>query len=541
MSTARRPHVARSAATPQRTAPAPAAAGRPAGRVLNGYLLLAALGIGCYFLLPPAAQNLGFIVSNVVALTAVLGARRAGLLSPGPGWPLIAAFPAATGVGNAIYFVNDTVRHVDPFPSPGDGFFLAAYLLLAAGLLRLHQQRTGARDQAAVLDSAIITLGVAAASWVVFMAPVLHDAAAPLLERLTALGYPVADMLVVAVAARFFLARGRGPAFRLLGTVVLLMLVADSTFAVLNLLGAYSTGHLVDTLILGYNLGWGAVALHPGAAALAAPAPPAAVRPSWRRLGSLTVASLTAPTVLVVQLLTRHTDGIVVTALGGMLLFLLVVLRMAGLVQRLETTLAERQLLQAELEHRALHDELTGLANRRCFVTAARAALDAAPRGGVTVLFIDLDRFKAVNDTLGHAAGDRLLMATADRLRQATGTGDVVARLGGDEFAVLLHGADPRARERTAAALAHPVRAHGLELSISASIGVATSQPGDEVDDLLHAADTGMYTAKQDNHRRHHSHPAPSAPAAPAVPAQAAPRPGTPASGLPPRGARLVS
>jgi len=470
------------------------------------YIAFGMAFIATYFLLPSALQNLAFIASNVCAVVVIFFCSRRRGLSPRGGWLLLGCFPVATAIGNCIYFVNDSVLHVAPFPSVGDGFFLGGYVLLGVGLLRLQQARTTGRDLPALLDTAIITIGFAAASWVFFLAPLLREEL-PLLERLAALGYPVADVLVLAVAARFFLAqRRRGSAFVVLAATVVCMLIADTTFAVLNLLGTYSTGHPVDALILSYNLGWGAVALHPRASELSVAPAPGTVRPSWWRLAALTIASLIAPTAVVAQVVTGDVQGLVVTSAVAAMLFLLVVLRMAGLVHQLEHALTERRALAAELEHRVAHDELTGLANRSMFTRNVQSALDQRPGGGVTVLFLDLDRFKAVNDTLGHAAGDLLLQVTAARLVTHLATGDTIARLGGDEFAVLL-GPDP-VRDGEAVVLAlieamdRPVPVHGLDLFITASIGAGVARAGDTVEDLLHAADTEMYAHKMRVDRR---------------------------------------
>jgi diguanylate cyclase (GGDEF)-like protein len=469
------------------------------------YIAFGLTFIAAYFMLPQTAQNLAFIASNLCAALVIFACARRRSLTPRRGWLLLASFPIATAIGNSIYFVNDSVLHVAPFPSVGDGFFLGAYLLLAAGLLRLQHARTAARDLPAWLDTAIITIGFGAASWVLFLAPVLHEDLS-VLARLTALGYPVADVMVLAVAARFFLARRRrGPAFAVLAATVVAMLVADTAFAVLNLLGAYSTGHPIDALILSYNLGWGALALHPRADELSGAPSPGAARPTWWRLSALTVASLLAPTAVVAQIATGNARALVVTSVASALLFLLVVARMAGLVHQLERALAQRRSLAAELEYLVAHDHLTGLANRRMFTTELRTALEHHPGGGVTVLFLDLDRFKAVNDTMGHAAGDLLLQVTAARLIAALGERDVIARLGGDEFAVLLGEPAPDVSAVLAtlvATLDRPVPMHGLDLQVTASIGAGVSRAGDSVEDLLHAADTAMYTDKTRVDRR---------------------------------------
>jgi diguanylate cyclase (GGDEF)-like protein len=174
----------------------------------------------------------------------------------------------------------------------------------------------------------------------------------------------------------------------------------------------------------------------------------------------------------------------------------------------LETRLLHHALQQANkglaerLVHQAHHDPLTGLANRLLFhERVERAVLRVARGERVAVLFLDLDHFKAVNDSLGHAEGDRLLESVARRLLQATRGCDTVARLGGDEFGILLEGMAremdaPVVIERLTSALRRPIILQGREVIIGASIGVAYVEPGQGVDDVLRNADLAMYHAK---------------------------------------------
>jgi diguanylate cyclase (GGDEF)-like protein len=152
---------------------------------------------------------------------------------------------------------------------------------------------------------------------------------------------------------------------------------------------------------------------------------------------------------------------------------------------------------ETRLRHQALFDGLTGLANRTHFHERTAVALSAgAP---LALLLIDLDGFKAVNDTLGHAAGDALLVAVADKLRSSVRPSDLPARLGGDEFAVLLNGTADDAEQtakRILAALRTPVPIDGLDVTANASIGVSAAHPGADVESLLHDADVAMYAAK---------------------------------------------
>ncbi|HEX3214488.1 MAG TPA: EAL domain-containing protein, partial [Actinomycetota bacterium] len=163
---------------------------------------------------------------------------------------------------------------------------------------------------------------------------------------------------------------------------------------------------------------------------------------------------------------------------------------------------SDRKELEAQLVHQAFHDGLTGLANRTLFTERVEHALARKGQGDLAVLFIDLDDFKHVNDSLGHAAGDQLLVAAARRLQGCLRPTDVAARLGGDEFAVLLERVTDTDGAATVAGrvldtLHQPFGLNGRTIPIKASLGVATGQPGiDEADELLRNADVAMYAAK---------------------------------------------
>jgi diguanylate cyclase (GGDEF)-like protein/PAS domain S-box-containing protein len=170
--------------------------------------------------------------------------------------------------------------------------------------------------------------------------------------------------------------------------------------------------------------------------------------------------------------------------------------------------ITERRDLEERLTHQATHDGLTGLANRVMLRSRMEQILRRPRQGhGPALLFLDLDSFKGVNDTFGHAQGDALLIAAASRLREQVGTQDIVARLGGDEFAVLLE--SPRDRQavldtanRITTALKVPFRVFGRETAASASVGVATAEPSDTAGDVLRHADIAMYLAKANGRGR---------------------------------------
>jgi diguanylate cyclase (GGDEF)-like protein len=169
---------------------------------------------------------------------------------------------------------------------------------------------------------------------------------------------------------------------------------------------------------------------------------------------------------------------------------------------RLEQAVLQLRELQEQLHHQAFHDPLTDLANRSLFINRVKDALTAGT-GEIAVLFIDLDDFKTFNDSLGHAAGDELLVAVAERLRLSVRPSDAIARLGGDEFAVLVQ--DQRGVRNSATAVAarildsfrEPVQAADELISVHLSIGIATSDESRKADALIRNADLAMYKAKE--------------------------------------------
>lgn len=180
--------------------------------------------------------------------------------------------------------------------------------------------------------------------------------------------------------------------------------------------------------------------------------------------------------------------------------------------QAIVRDVTERKEFERRLEQRALHDQLTGLPNRSLFWDRLSHALDRAARkpGRVAVCFIDLDGFKVVNDDLGHAAGDRVLVEVAGRIRDSFRQEDTVARFGGDEFTVLLEGIEDRddldrAAERLARRLEEPFRLEGGTYRLTASIGIAVAGgPGVHPDELVRRADAAMYRSKAQEGTRHH-------------------------------------
>ncbi|MPZ85914.1 MAG: EAL domain-containing protein [Actinophytocola sp.] len=174
------------------------------------------------------------------------------------------------------------------------------------------------------------------------------------------------------------------------------------------------------------------------------------------------------------------------------------------------TDITERRMIEGRREHEATHDALTGLVNRTVAIDRLSPAARARRSGSTAILFIDLDKFKVINDSLGHNVGDKVLKVIGARLRGSTRRGDVVGRLGGDEFAVIAHDIDgpDEARglaEHIRTELNRPVAVEGRNLHIDASLGIVIADPDDarEGEDLLRDADLAMYQAKTQGRGRH--------------------------------------
>src|SRR5439155_1295290 len=174
--------------------------------------------------------------------------------------------------------------------------------------------------------------------------------------------------------------------------------------------------------------------------------------------------------------------------------------------QRLKEEIADREELQARSQFLAYHDSLTGLGNRLLFKEQLDEALKDVSVGPhpLAVLFLDLDGFKAVNDTLGHSVGDLLLKSIAARLRDLLPVTDRIARLGGDEFAILqISGSQPTSSislaEKIIEIIGHPNSIDGHDVTVGASVGIAVACPGQmNTESLLKSADLAMYSAKSE-------------------------------------------
>ncbi|MGY1785689.1 GGDEF domain-containing protein [Geodermatophilus sp. SYSU D00698] len=430
------------------------------------------------------------VLYNAVPVLAGLLCWRTGGRSPAERrtWQAVAVAWGLIVVGNLTYVLVVVPQAQPPFPSVADAWWLAAYPPLFAVPLFLVRSRAPRASAVSWLDGLIGALAVAAvtATWV--LAPTLSSPAHDPLAVAANLAYPVADLLLLALVGAVFAVLGArvDRAVLLLCAVLTGKLVADVLIAAAQAGGTYVPGGWGDlACVLNAALTVVAVVTAPRPAA---PEPVAEVRTGWRWVSIPVGCNVAALLVLSVEW-SRPGAGLgELCALGCL----------AASLARTALTLRELRAL-TEVRRQAHTDELTGLANRRAL--GERAAAHLAPGRPAGVLLLDLDGFKAVNDGLGHAAGDDLLRTVGARLRGALRPSDVLARLGGDEFAVLLPGADAVLARECAArlhrVLVEPVAVAGRVVRVGASIGLATTLgDGRTIESLLAAADAGMYAAK---------------------------------------------
>jgi len=406
------------------------------------------------------------------------------------------------GAGQTIWTVYELwLGRETPFPSFADIGFLG-FVPAAVAAIWLLPSRSGAGDnRRRLLDGLTVTCSVALISWSTVLGPTVRAGAASWFALVVSVAYPISDILLLTVAL-LALAQGsrRRTPLILVSLGMCALALSDGAFAYLTNIGSFASVSLVD-------LGWSAAFALIGLGGLIRSADDEG-SPSDRAVvvaaSALPYVALAAAAMLV---LTQYFVGAVVDRVSVGLSSLLVVLVLA----RQYSTVHDNQVLartitsrEAELRHRAFYDGLTGLANRALFINRVTHALELHRRDQrpVSVAFVDLDGFKGINDTLGHAAGDEMLVLVAERLRGAIRAADTLARLGGDEFALLMeHGDEPATMARALVeALRAPFHLHGRFVAMSASVGVATvGSDGATInaDDLLSRADIAMYAVKR--------------------------------------------
>jgi diguanylate cyclase (GGDEF)-like protein/PAS domain S-box-containing protein len=331
----------------------------------------------------PAWAMLG--LSAVVAI--VYGVRRNRPKSP-IGWWFIAGGVLLFITGDTTYqFWHQIMGQQDiPFPSFIDAIYLAVYPALAIGLLLLIRRRVTGGDRATLIDALTVTLGVGLLSWVFLIGPNVRGTGT-LLVRLTAAAYPLGDVLLLALLAHVWSNGGfRHAAGRLLAIGTVGTLISDTLYGLANLHpnGNWNDGNVIDLGWILFYACWGAAALHPSMRALSEPRPASTPRTTKSRLILLAGVSLIAPVVLFVESESGHPiDGPVIAVVAG-LMFLLVLLRMAGVVRAHEQAVTREHVL------RRSSAELLAAAGRDGIYAATIAGVNALVSGHQDLLSVSL-------------------------------------------------------------------------------------------------------------------------------------------------------
>jgi diguanylate cyclase (GGDEF)-like protein len=404
-------------------------------------------------------------------------------------------------IGDLLFSLNEYVFHTDGFPSSADVSYLLGYPAIAIGLATLVKRaRTSGRS--ALIDAGIVVTPLAVAGWVYIIEPLASQADLSPIERIVSSAYPIGDLLCIAVLVRLMAGfDGRSscgqPALGLLVAGLASLLLGDVLFLSTTLTGTYISGGWTDGMFLMSYVALGATGLCASISDIGRPLPVPDVSLSKRRLVLLAVAALVIPAMLAVQWLRGSRLTVPLIVGGTIMSFLLVVARMSGLVQALETS-------RSKLRFEATHDPLTELPNRQ-LCSDHLASLLSGGTGGA-MLFVDLDHFKSVNDTLGHHVGDDVLIEVAGVLRATVRDRDFVARLAGDEFVVLIESEDQTELLMIAQRLVDGLRVERGEghnrLLVTASVGLVQwgrNTPADQAHQLMRAADAAMYDAKRSN------------------------------------------
>lgn len=462
-----------------------------------------AVDLAYYWVPHGVPQSVVYTGVSVLALVAIaVGVRINRPVRRAP-WFLLLVCQGLWVLGNIVGSVM-AARGVDHFPSAEDAFYFAAYPVLVLSLLLLARGRRPPRDVEGILDGLTMIVVIGLLISVVLDLPTVPTTDEPLDFAVVA-AYPQLDAVIFVVIVFVITTPGvRTTSLRLLVVALGLLAVVNVAATALGTLTFSSAGPLDHLWLAAYVL-VGTAVLHPSLHELSIPVHAVRGRFSRWRFGFTLAITLIPPLTLVAEDLLPGPVNAWPIAWATAIMLGLVVMRMYLVIRQIAAAQADREEALGALVFQATHDSLTGLPNRAHVLELVTASLVRAQLNGAMVglLFVDLDGFKAVNDTYGHHGGDEVLQTVARRMEGVLRRGDVVGRLGGDEFLVLLEPVvDIDSAMRVAERLIREVSVviplqNGHVVRVGASVGVAISQEaGTNADELLYEADTATYRAK---------------------------------------------
>ncbi len=445
-----------------------------------------------------------FVLLSGAALVATLYGVRT--YKPRLRWPFygtsiaLVFFLVGSGMRESLGTLGDLTSNRSLVP---DLLTIPGYVVLAAsygGLVRARRRDRTGRFEAG-LDAAIASLVALALAWAFVIDHVLQNVSVPLSVRVTLAVYPPLSVFIVAIVAQlaFSPAGRRLPAYWLFLFAMSSMLVGDVIYMFVELGVVVPPRVAVDLPYALAYLTFAVCMLHPSMRELSEPVPTQNAAPKAGRLVFVAAALAVPVGVTIVHGVSTLGDRIV---LGSVMVALT-----ATACLRVFMALRSHARSEARLAWQATRDPLTGLPNRLATQEyVARALVRAASRGShVALMYLDVDRFKLVNDTVGHTVGDELLVGVAQRLQHEVRPQDLVARVGGDEFVVIVDDVSDVTQaldlaERLRATFNDPFVLRGTETYASASFGVALANGSDvdaDSESMIREADTAMYRAKE--------------------------------------------
>lgn len=485
------------------------------------------------------------IIDLLAAITLLSSAKETYPLSKqrARAWGAIGVAVLFLAIGDSIWAILEVFLHEEPFPSIADGFYLGYYPLFLIGVFLLtDRQGTVSERISMLIDISIVMIAAILVFWNFFIAPIMaSNITQPLLDQIILMAYPVGDLVLFGALTLIIFkdtkAQDRTAIYLLSGSLIIII-VTDCIYTYQALLETYVSGGILDngwvlsTLLAGLAGASQMTAIQStnsgsvfskieGSSKLKAVSP---YLPYLWLIGAyvllvrggLTHLPMNFSTlswgvgIIIGLVLTRQ---IITLAENKRMNFRLISMDKYQLQAKeleeanadLSSEIARRRQAERKLSYDALHDAMTGLANRTLFLDRLGQAIEYARRHdgrSFAILFVDLDEFKVVNDSLGHLVGDQLLISISKRLMEVLRSSDTVARFGGDEFEILLDTPDDNIPiltvvDKIQKAIQTPFDLDGHEVHITASIGVITNvKRYNHPEELLRDADIAMYQAK---------------------------------------------